>query len=115
MRDDWQNLALFYWMLGVSVAHGLRFVLFHDPINRQIVAAGGVLIYGIAALLAAVEKKGTALAAYSITIGFPLVGLLLVLVTGSNIDNWQLAVGVTQFAAALYSAHQLCCRLGVDR
>ena len=118
MKRDW---AMFFWMLGVSIAHGLRFFVFDDPINRQIVAAGGIIIYGLSAILAlSADKKpyqdmGQAVvigwvpnrkakAAYAISILFPLVGLATVLVTGAEVDNWQLAVGVTQFAAMPYAA-----------
>ena len=94
---DW---ALFFWMLGVSVAHALRFVVFDDPVNRMVVAAGGVVIYAVAAFFAL--NYGYQKVAWLICGVFPLVGLTLVLVTGAEVDNWQLAVGVTQFAAIPY-------------
>ncbi len=108
VRDDKVKfeLDLTYWMAGVAVAHLFRFGLFDDPIGRQIVAGGGVVIYGLAALMSAmgyVKVPGV------IVTVFPLIGIFAVLVTGSRIDNWQLAVGITQFAAMLYVLHRLVC------
>lgn len=96
------RLALAYWMAGVAVAHGLRFFVFDDPTNRQIVAAGGVGIYLFAALLLLLDHAKWA---HIIVVLFPLVGVSLVLLTGSEVDDWQLAVGVTQFAAVAYVLH----------
>lgn len=113
------------WMLGVSAAHGLRFAVFKDPPLRQAVAAGGVGIYGLSASLCASHPD----IAYGIAVVFPLVGVSSILIGSlfrkpaesteekggalqpllekTGIDNWQLAVGVTQFAALLFAARSL--------
>ena len=95
------DLAFAYWMTGVAVAHLLRFFVFDDPLNRMVVAGAGVFIYSLAALLWARDRRGWASV---ITVLFPLVGLFAVLITGAEVDDWQLAVGVTQFAALHYVA-----------
>lgn len=95
-----RDLALGWWLLGVSVAHALRFVFFNDPPARQFIAVAGTTIYLLGAVLAVMSKSrwlsgGTALV-------FPLVGISSVLITGASLDDWQIAVGVTQVAAMLY-------------
>ena len=100
--DEEKDLALAFWMLGVAIAHGLRFVALDDPLNRQIVAVGGLVIYSIAGLLAAVGKEWALLTAQAIAVVFPIVGVSAVLITGASVDQWQLTVGLTQFAALAY-------------
>ena len=100
-QRDW---ALCFWMLGVSVAHGLRFFLFDDPANRVLVAVGGVIVYALAAVFAVNHLTVLQKVAGLIAVVFPLVGLGAVLATGAQVDDWQLAVGVTQFAAIPYIA-----------
>lgn len=91
--------ALFCWLLGIGIAHALRWIVFpQDPINRKVIAAAGFVIYTVGAILAAVALVW----AQAIAVVFPLVGVAAVLLTKSKIDNWQLAVGITQFAAITY-------------
>lgn len=103
MKRDW---AIIYWMAGVALAHGARFFVFDDPLGRQLVAGGGVAVYGgiaLVALLFPVPRRSILVA----MMGFPLVGITAVLLGGNEVDNWQLAVGFTQFAAVAYALHQL--------
>lgn len=102
MIDEEKDLALSFWMAGVSLAHALRFLAFDDPINRQIVAAGGTFIYALAAWFSIVGKTWSLTVAQGIAAIFPLVGISLVLVTGADVDQWQFSVGITQFAAVAY-------------
>lgn len=102
MLDEEKDLALSFWMAGVSLAHALRFVAFDDPINRQVIAAGGVLIYALAAALAVLGKTWSLTVAQGIAAIFPLVGISLVLVTGADVDQWQFTVGITQLSALAY-------------
>lgn len=102
------DYAVIYWMAGVALAHGARFLVFDDPIGRQIVAGGGLAVYGGIALAMGLSRKTHhAHVLYVLMIAFPVVGVSTVLATGSPIDDWQLAVGFTQFAAAAYAAGQL--------
>ncbi len=91
--------ALCWWMFGVAVAHGLRFVVRDDPLSRQVVAGAGVVVYLFAAVCAGC---GPLLWAQVIAVLFPVVGLVAVLATRNEPDDWQVAVGVTQVAAAAY-------------
>lgn len=94
------DVALCFWMAGVSIAHFLRLVVKpEDPKNRQVIAIAGGCVYGLASVLA---WTGPLWASHSICIAFPLIGVTSVLSTGSDVDEWQLAVGVTQFAAIAY-------------
>lgn len=107
-------LAMGLWMLGVSVAHLLRFLVFDDSRMRQFVAASGVTIYAAAAAFA---FAGMLKAAWWIAVVFPMIGVASTIVAaktgsaddsersikGSPIDEWQLAVGVTQFHASVFS------------
>lgn len=99
-QPDW---ALFVWMVGISVAHGARFFVLDDPLNRQVVAAGGIAIYALVAILVALGMR----LGYWLAVAFPVVGLTLVLATGGRVDNWQLAVGITQFSAVVYAVFVL--------
>lgn len=105
MRESDEALA--WWMLGVSAAHGLRFLLFDDPVGRMVVAGAGALVYSLAALCAADRATWTTTAARWIAVLFPVVGLLTVLVLGERPDDWQIAVGVTQVAAMVYALRSL--------